>query len=312
MKRIGVVFFFIGAVLILGSLFAQTSSPDLSFLSPAAREAFEAAKFGPLGTPISPKGNPATPAKVALGRALYFDQRLSADGSVSCATCHHPDKTWADDEQTATGIRGQHGPRNSPTVLDAAFYTRFFWDGRAASLEEQALGPVQNPVEMGNTVRGMTLRLSRIGGYAPMFRAAFGTEEVTPNRVAQAIAAFERTVVSGPSAFDRFLAGDSKALSAAQKRGLALFLVKGECTTCHGGPFLTTEAKLAGIRVPTLRNVAMTAPYFNDGSARTLDEAIAQRGPKTLTAAERKDLQALLEAFSGQLPAITAEVTLPK
>lgn len=312
MKRTACFVFAAVGVLLLGSWMGENPRPDLSFLTPAARDTFLAAGFAPLGKPMNPPNNPTTPAKAELGRLLYFDARLSADGTVSCASCHHPEKAWGDGEKTALGIRKQRGPRNSPSVLDSAFYSRFFWDARAASLEEQAFGPIENPVEMGNSRAGMTTTLERIAGYRPLFREAFGSETITADRVAQAIAAFERTVVSGPSAFDRFLMGENNALTAAQKRGLQAFLVNGDCAMCHRGPFLTNEMRLAGIRVPSLRNVALTAPYFSDGSAATIEEAIRKRGPRPLTDAERKDLEAFLGALSGQSPKISAAVRLPE
>ena len=165
---------------------------------------------------VVPEDNPMTPEKIELGKRLYFDTRLSKDGTVSCATCHDPKEGWAEHSATSTGIKGQVGGRNAPSVINAA-YANQFWDGRAASLEEQALGPVQNPIEMGNTLPAMVAELSKDQDYRDRFQKVFGTA-VTAAGVAKAIAAFERTIVSGNSPYDRFKAGDKQALNAAQKR----------------------------------------------------------------------------------------------
>ena len=158
-----------------------------------------------------PGDNPLTEAKVNLGKHLYFDTRLSKDGTVSCATCHDPLKGWSDGRKNSKGIAAQVGDRNAPTVINRVFSEAQFWDGRAASLEEQALGPIQNPIEMGHTLEGMLSGLRLVSGYKPLFSAAFGDEEITGERVGQAIASFERTIVSGNSPFDRYEAGDKTA-----------------------------------------------------------------------------------------------------
>ena len=172
-----------------------------------------------------PVDNPQTPAKVALGRQLYFDPRLSIDNSISCATCHAPEKAWANHDKVDTGVGGRTGTRNSGTILDAAYMKFQFWDGRARTLEEQALGPIHNPVEMGETLEHVVRKLDAIGEYRAQFHAVFGTG-VTTDGIAKAIAAFERTVLSGPSPYDRFIAGDTSALSAAAVRGSQLFAGK--------------------------------------------------------------------------------------
>jgi cytochrome c peroxidase len=182
---------------------------------------------------LVPKDNPVTPEKVALGRELYFDKRLSKDGSVSCATCHDPAKGFSDGRKVAEGIAGKKGARNSPTVLNAVFYEFQFWDGRAASLEEQAKGPMINPVEMGFDDHTQAVAAVRaVPEYAAEFRKLFG-REVTIDDVVAAIASFERTVVSGDSPFDRFMAGEAGGLSEAAKRGWELWNGKARCNTCH-------------------------------------------------------------------------------
>jgi cytochrome c peroxidase len=182
---------------------------------------------------LVPPENPVTPEKVALGRQLYYDKRLSKDGSVSCATCHDPAKGFADGRKVAEGIAGKKGARNSPSVLNAVFYEFQFWDGRAASLEEQAKGPLVNAVEMGFDNHDQVVGVVRgVPEYAAEFRRLFG-RDATIDDVVAAIASFERTVISGDSPFDRFMAGDQGALTDAAKRGWELWNGKARCNTCH-------------------------------------------------------------------------------
>jgi len=169
-----------------------------------------------------PEDNPLTAEKMELGRMLYFDKRLSADNSVACASCHNPQFGFTDGAAVSTGINGQQGGRSAPTVINRLFSDAQFWDGRAASLEEQALGPIQNPIEMGNTLEAVVKKLNAIKGYRTAFQKAFGTE-VTSEGIRKAFASFERTVLSGNSPYDRYKAGEHNALSASAQRGLALF-----------------------------------------------------------------------------------------
>ena len=285
-----------------------------------------------------PADNPLTTAKVNLGRMLYFDPRLSVDGTISCATCHHPNFGFSNGVPFSPGFKGQLGDSNSPTTLNRLYSTLQFWDGRARSLEEQALGPVQNPVEMANSLPAMISSLQRIQTYKPLFREAFGTEEITADRVAKAIASFERTLLSGNSAFDRFQAGDDKAISDSAKRGFAVFMSKGNCSQCHSLPNFTdeqfhnagvdmnkpnpdlgrymvtkNEADKGAFKTPTLRDIAQTGPYFHDGSAKTLEEVVAvhDRGgkrnpnldakikPLPLSKQEKKDLVEFMQTLTG-------------
>lgn len=184
--------------------------------------------------PVIPPDNPLTSEKVELGKRLYFDKRLSADGTVSCASCHDPTKGFADGRPVAVGIRNQAGARNSPTVLYAGFSEVQFWDGRAPSLEEQAKQPLINPVEMGQPSHEAVVKAVRsVPDYPPQFQKAFGSPDVTIERIVQAIAAFERTLAPFASPFDRFLAGEKDAISDSAKRGFQLFLGKARCVTCH-------------------------------------------------------------------------------
>lgn len=275
-----------------------------------------------------PEDNPQTAEKIALGKQLYFDPRLSRDSTVSCASCHDPKKGWSNGEQFATGVRGQKGGRNSPTIINSAYAKLQFWDGRAELLEGQALGPIQNPIEMDLTLDEAVERLNKVEGYKKQFQKVFGTDVTSPN-MAKAIAAFERTVLSGDAPFDRFKAGDTKALSASAQRGLKLFTGKANCSACHSGPNFSDAAfhnigvgmeaekpdlgrfeisKLEGdkgaFKTPTLREIARTAPYMHDGRHKTLEEVVDyyDKGgfpndmldeeifPLKLTAEERADL----------------------
>jgi cytochrome c peroxidase len=235
---------------------------------------------------------------VELGKQLYFDPRLSRDNTISCASCHDPDKGWSNGAAVATGIGGQKGGRSAPTIVNAAYQRFQFWDGRADFLEGQALGPIQNPIEMDLTLEELATKLNGIPGYRQQFQAVFGSE-ARPEHVAKAIAAFERTILSGNAPIDRYLAGETDALSAAAERGRKLFFGKGNCSACHAGPNFTDggfhnlgvsildenpdvgrqdQTKLLGDRgsfkTPTLREIAKTAPYMHDGSLATLEDVV--------------------------------------
>lgn len=283
-----------------------------------------------------PPDNPLTAKKIELGRQLYFDGRLSADGTVSCATCHAPDKGFSDGRSTSTGIKGQLGERNAPVAINRLFSQEQFWDGRAASLEEQALGPIQNPIEMGNTLKKMVAKLHTIQGYRKQFKKVFGTD-VNAAGVAKAIAAFERSLVCGNSAFDRYEDGDDAALSESEQRGLELFRERGNCVRCHTGFAFTDEryhnigvgmdkaspdlgrfkvtkkeSDKGAFKTPTLRNIGASGPYFHDGSAKTLEDVVEfydKGGTKNpnlsnemkrllLSVPEKADLVAFLKSLS--------------
>jgi cytochrome c peroxidase len=286
----------------------------MTILFAGCRKAPEAAKKGPtpyeLVFPLGlaeesayiPPDNPMTVEKLKLGRRLYFDKGLSVDGTISCASCHIPEKGFADPNQFSIGVGGQKGTRQAPTVINRVFSAAQFWDGRAASLEEQAIGPVQNPVEMGMPNMQIVLdKLKADPSYVAMFEAAFPSEGITESGVGKAIAAFERTVMSGNSPYDRFAAGDKTAMSESAQRGLQIFRDenKGNCETCHVsfnftdenynnigvgmdaknpdmGRYLVTklEGHQGAFKTPTLREIAATAPYMHDGSQKTLEEVV--------------------------------------
>lgn len=245
------------------------------------------------------------PAQIRLGRWLFFDRRLSVDGTVACATCHRPEHAFSEPQAVSIGINGQKGVRKAPSFVNQAvtLFPHFFWDGRAASLEEQALGPIENPVEMGNTAEAMVAALRGIPGYAPYFAEAFGTPDITRERVAAAIAAYERTRMSGNSPMDRWrLNRDAAAVPDAAKRGYDLFFDKARCSQCHVGSTFTDSrfhnvgvgwdartgrfaddgrslvtglpADRGAFKTPTLRDVTRHPPYMHDGSMATLREVV--------------------------------------
>jgi cytochrome c peroxidase len=297
----------------------------------------------PLGVDMDamnvPDDNPITKEKIELGKLLYFDTRLSKDGTVSCATCHDPSKGFTDQAPVSTGIDGQKGGRSAPTVINTAFNFFQFWDGREPTLEAQALGPIANPIEMGFTVEEATATIAGIEGYKPFFEAAFGDSAVTSDRIAKAIATFERTVLSGNSPWDRYVyAREKDALSESAARGLELFEGKARCTQCHVGFNLTDgvfhnlgvgmdadkpdlgrydvtkkESDKGAFKTPTLRDLKKTAPYMHDGSVKTLMEVVElyNRGgepnewldPKMqkldLSDQEKADLVAFMESLEG-------------
>jgi cytochrome c peroxidase len=240
---------------------------------------------------LVPEDNPMTEAKVALGRDLYFDKRLSIDNTVSCATCHDPKAAFAEPKQFAEGVGGKRGARNSPTVFNAMFNVEQFWDGRAATLEEQAKGPIINPLEMAMTSHDLVIeRLKKDPAYVKRFQEVFGGPPTIAD-VAKAIAAFERTLVSADSPFDRLQAGDAGAMSEAAKRGFELFKGKGRCITCHefnaSSPFFT-DFKYHNI------GVGMKATANFEGLARKVQQ-MAQEGKLN---AESIDTLSLTEGFS--------------
>jgi len=254
----------------------------------------------PAGLPavVWPEDNAYSESKIALGKQLYFDPRLSKDSTISCASCHDPKKGFSNGERFATGVGGAVGGRSSPSVINAAYYRQQFWDGREPTLEAQALGPIQNPIEMAMTLDAVVERLNGIKGYRSQFQSVFGTD-ANPDGIAKAIAAYERTVLSGNAPYDRFKAGDKSALSEAAQRGMKLFFGEAHCSACHTGPNFTdnsyhnlgigmdaekpdvgreTVSRLEGDRgafkTPTLREIARTAPYMHDGSLKTLEDVI--------------------------------------
>ncbi|HEV3144600.1 MAG TPA: cytochrome c peroxidase, partial [Gemmataceae bacterium] len=270
----------------------------LASISFAADQGFDYKKQ-PLGLMpiIWPPDNPYSAQKAYLGRLLYFDTRLSADGTVSCGTCHKPNLAFTDGLAVATGIKGQKGTRSSPTVLNRAYSLAQFWDGRALTLEAQVLGPMANPIEMGNSHTAVVKTLKAVAGYRALFARVFGTDDITVDRVAKAIATFERTIQSGNAPYDRYKAGNQNAMTASQVRGMNVFFNKAKCDQCHEGINFTSNSYAnlgvgtdqrkpdpgryevtkdpkdwGAFKTPTLREIEHTAPYMHDGSLKTLEE----------------------------------------
>ena len=291
-------------------------------------------------------GVPTSPAMSALGKALYFDPRLSESHNISCNTCHQIGLGGVDMLPTSIGHNWQKGGRNAPTVLNAVFNTAQFWDGRAADLSEQAVGPIQYPIEMAISPEHAVAQLAAIPGYQPLFQAAFPDQPqpVTLANIGAAIAAFETTLLTPNAPFDRYLRGDDSALDETQKAGLKLFMDKG-CAACHNGinigggmyaPFGVIEKPGADFlppadkgrfqvtsttsdeyvfKVPTLRNIELTPPYFHSGKSWDLKQAIAvmatsQLGQE-LAGEEVASIEAFLLTLTGQQPQVTYPILPP-
>lgn len=313
--------------------------------APSAATVLDAAKkyFSPLPARADSAANPATPEKIALGRQLYYDPRLSKGQDVSCNTCHLLDKFGVDSELTSKGHKGQRGERNSPTVYNAALHFSQFWDGRAATIEDQAQLPIVNPVEMAMADATYVLKtVKSVPGYVEAFKAVFPGEAdpISMENLGKAIGAFERGLLT-PGPFDEFLGGKMTALSGDALRGLELF-IELNCISCHTGPAIggTMYQKLGAVKayetkdegrfkitknpedkyvfkVPGLRNVTKTAPYLHDGSAATLDDALTvmatyQLAKGSLDTDERAYLTAFLESLEGKVDeAYIAKPELP-
>jgi len=248
-----------------------------------------------------PKDNKLSPDRVELGKLLYFDKRLSANGKINCATCHHPKRGWTDLDPVSKAIGAGRGPRNSPTVLNSGYQKRQFWDGRARTLEKQALGPIEADVEMNMPLEVLIPKLNKINGYTKLFKKAYpkSNGKITKEYLAKAIASFERTVVSTIAPFDKYAMGNKKAISQDAVNGFEIFTNKAHCVDCHDsfnftdgsfhniglndgqlqgkelGRYLTKRrAAWYGVfKTPTLRDITKSGPYFHDGSVKTLTEA---------------------------------------
>jgi len=311
------------------------------------------AQWQPLpDTAPAPADNPTTAAKVELGQMLYFDPRLSSTGTVSCFSCHNVMEGGDDHMPTSAGVHGLKGGRNAPTVWNAAFHSVQFWDGRAASLEEQAKGPPVNPIEMGMpNLDAVIDRVRHIPGYRPYFEKAFGAGDVvTMDNAARAIAAYERTLITPNSAYDRYVKGDKQALTAQQVRGMETFAAIG-CMSCHQGPAFNGPSLPAGTgffmkfpvfpdsayvvkykltddpgresatkdpadrgmwRVPTLRNLIYTAPYMHNGAVKTLPEAVRVMASTQLNQAPSDAQVGDIVAFLESLTGTFPQQTMPR
>lgn len=287
--------------------------------------------FEPLpALPPIPSDNSLTDEKIELGKMLFFEPRISASGVISCATCHNPALGWTDRIPLSTGHEGQVGRRNTPTVLNSGFFEAQFWDGREPDLEGQALGPIEDEIEMAMDLEHAVERLGAFDEYQAAFEAAYpdADEPISQDGIAQALASFQRTLNTPNSPFDRYLRGDDDAMSEAQKRGMASFVDNG-CVACHNGPALTDssfhrfelpeaatdkgryevtgdESDKYAFKTPTLRNVAVTYPYFHNGSVEELTEAIQLMAREMLGTEldddEADDLKQFMHALTGKMP----------
>ena len=299
----------------------------------------------------APADNPTTEAKVILGKMLFMDPRFSSTGTVSCNSCHNVMEGGDDSRTFSMGVHGKTGGRNAPTVWNSAFHSVQFWDGRADLLEDQAKGPVTNPVEMGvPEIEQAMDKVRAIPGYKPYFDEAFGKDSMTVVNAAKAVAAFERTLITPGSPYDQYVKGDKKAMTAQQVNGMETFAAAG-CASCHSGAAFNGPKMEFGqgfyskfptfadnvynkkydlsadkgreeatgkaadahmFRVPTLRNITDTAPYFHNGSVNDLSEAVALMAKtqlnKDLSDKEVKDIVAFLVALTGKYP----EITMPR
>ena len=306
------------------------------------------AKADPYLRPIPvpyPADNAPTAERVELGKMLFFDPRLSGSEWISCATCHNPALAWSDGLPTMIGNGMAKGRRSTPTILNTAYNQMQFWDGRAKTLEEQALGPIQEPGEMNQDLEKLAKRLTAIEGYRKAFDQAYPNEGISKESIAKAIASFERTVVSTEAPFDKWRKGDKKAISLSAQRGFKLFEGKANCVACHQGfnfaddgfhniglpansmvdvgRFAHRKIKVnkGAFKTPTLRDIARTAPYMHDGSYSTLADVVEHYNkggvnpenldpnmkPLNLSDQEKADLVEFLLSLTGK----PMEITIP-
>lgn len=317
-----------GSLAALATQRGQAATALVSDPPPIARE------FARRDSVPFPDGNAYTPARASLGKMLFFDPRLSGSRFISCATCHNPALSWGDALPRAIGHGMQTLGRRTPTILNVAWASTQFWDGRAETLEQQAVGPITAAAEMNSQMDSLRTRLAAIAGYQRLFAEAYPGETITEKTIAKALATFERTVVSGIAPFDRWVKGDARAISAEAKAGFALFTGKANCAKCHSGWRFTDDSfhdigvpgadsgrgKILGLedmhfafKTPTLRNVDRRAPYMHAGTEATLEDVVDlyDRGgrvrrpslspeikPLHLTAAERRTLVAFMHTLT--------------
>jgi cytochrome c peroxidase len=318
------------------SLRHQYSRPASEWPAPWVDEGVSWTELGALPPVPVDLNNDSIKNIVELGKALFFDTRLSSSGKISCATCHDPALNWTDAKPRSIGHEGAMGKRNAPSIQNSWFYKKLFWDGRARNLQDQAFAPIVSESEMNSEMHDVVQKLRRIKGYTEWFKKAFGSEHINPHLMTEAIAVFEKSVSSAESRFDRFVKGDARALNKSELRGLHLFRTKARCFTCHNGPMFTDnqfhytgnlisnpydkkdiglykvthlDADTGKFRTPSLRDVMRTGPWFHDGSENNMDSIIfrfhlnspAPNGvfrPLNLSGKEQKDLRAFLEAIS--------------
>lgn len=329
---------FFTTTILLTSIGIWIGPVHAEMVSPALKDQFKR----PTAIPF-PQDNPYTPEKAALGKMLFFDPRLSRDQNFNCASCHNPSFGWEAPLPKAIGAGAKPLDRQAPTVLNHAWGRLFFWDGRAKSLEEQAKGPIQSPVEMALPLSEAVERLKKLEGYRKAFARAFPKEGLTAETILKALGTYERTLVSGEAPFDRWIKGEEQALSASAKRGFTLFTGKARCVLCHTGWRFTDDQfhdignfqsvdqgrykitnnpkEMYAMKTPGLREIAHRAPYMHDGSVPTLEGVVVHYitgGKKRPTLSplmqpislNQTDIQDLVE-FMKSLSSKTTQPTLP-
>ncbi len=348
MRKATLFSIFIIVVIILGSFTIRDDSttslrrmysrPAAEWPKPFVDEGVKWRELGKLpGTPLAGKMD-SLHHLVNLGKVLFFEPRLSGSGKISCVTCHNPELSWTDHKERSIGHADAINKRNSPTILNSWFYERLFWDGRSTSLEDQAFGPINSESEMNGDMPGLPRKLRQIKAYAALFDSAFGDASINPNRITEALAVFQRTIVSRESRFDEFLEGNSGALTNSELRGLHLFRTKARCINCHNGPLLADnlfhqngfggedkgfffvthlDTDLGKFKTPSLRDVNFTGPWMHSGQEKKLEGIIEKYNkaefpekpavdklirPLGLTKSEKKDLLAFLKAISAPPP----------
>ncbi|MEN9549326.1 MAG: hypothetical protein RIR12_1917 [Bacteroidota bacterium] len=314
------------------------SRPPSEWPAPAVDDGVEWKELGVL--PAGPLSNPNDSLKkiIELGKALFFDTRLSGSGKISCATCHVPELNWTDGKEKSIGHEGAITKRNAPTIQNSWYYNRLFWDGRSSNLQDQAFAPINSEIEMHSEMHEVMRKLSKSKGYKKMFKEAFGSYEIDPFVMTEAIATFEKTITSNETKFDKFLKGNKNALTSSELRGLHIFRTKARCMNCHYGPLFTDnlfhhngfpqadnspldkgyylvshqQADIGKFKTPSLRDVIRTSPWMHHGAIIKMDSIIAhyQKGaarlpgadtliqPFSLTPKENQDLIQFLKAIT--------------
>lgn len=336
----------VGCVAVV-ALFATPDTPAPDTPNAQILDTFKESYKRPAEIPF-PEDNPYSDAKATLGKTLFFETRISRSGVMNCASCHNPGLNWTDGNSKGIGDHHQVLARKDPTLLNLAWDELFFWDGRADSLEQQAIGPIEAAGEMNMPLDQAVARLKAIPEYTPLFKAAFPNEQdaITKDTIAKAIATYERTIVSGEAPFDRWVNGDENAISPAAKRGFILFNTKANCASCHSGwrlsdgsfhdigindddigrgKFLPMPQMQHAFKTVGLRNIDRRAPYMHNGSMKTLEEVIDHYNhgfvkreslsdsikPLHLTAQEKKDLVEYLKTLTSNDKPVTIP-TMPR
>lgn len=337
MKKLLVIFLFSGLIVFSLSFSKKSlrdiySGPVSDWPAPFVDEGVNWNELGVLPESPVEKQRDSLKHIIELGKTLFFDTRLSGSGKISCATCHQPALNWADGKEKSIGHEGAINKRNSPTIQNSWFYKRLFWDGRSSDLQDQSFAPINSETEMHSEMPDVVRNLRNVNGYKELFKKAFGDEQIDPDRLTEAIAVFEKTIVSRKSRFDNFLEGNKKALTNSELRGLHLFRTKAKCMNCHSGPLFTDnqfhnsgfsgnddgyykvthkEEDMGKFKTPSLRDVMKTGPWMHDGLQKDMPAIIEKFNkadmspgkdkliqPLRLTKREKNDLLAFLHAIS--------------